>query len=120
LDVGAGAGRAALRLQREGTDGFFRAARDIGTDNVRLVGTMLDPFVTDNPVHLAYHESNRAAGRLPGNVRIRVRCQDLASDWFDLLWLSVEELQTIALRCDWEMTAVEPVGIIYAVELQPR
>jgi phosphoribosyl-AMP cyclohydrolase len=29
-----------------------------------LVGTILDPYGTEDPLHLAYHEANRGAGRL--------------------------------------------------------
>jgi len=39
------------------------------------LGTILHPYCTDEPVHLAYHEANRAAGR---KVRWRARFQRLA------------------------------------------
>lgn len=178
LDVGAGAGRAALRLQRDGVDvvaldvspgcveickrrgvaktflgtidqlaatspdafdsllclgnnlgliaspeaagRFFTAARALGGPDMRIVGTMLDPYDTENPIHLASHERNRAAGRLAGAVRIRVRYQNLATDWFELLWVSPDELGQIAQQSGWELTAVQPAGIFYAAELRPH
>jgi hypothetical protein len=42
--------------------------------------------------HRAYHERNRALGRLPGQIRLRVRYQNLATPWFDYLFASVEEI----------------------------
>ena len=177
LDVGAGAGRGAIRLQRERVDvvaldvspgcvevcrrrgvdetflgtveqlanaqprpfdtllalgnnvaligspekagAFLDAARAVGTTDVRIVGTMLDPYLTDNPAHLEYHERNRARGRLGGNVTMRVRYETLATAWFELLWASPRELSGICAAHGWALTATEPMGILYAVELRP-
>jgi len=38
-----------------------------------IVGGCIDPYQADKPVHLGYHERNRRAGRMPGQVTIRVR-----------------------------------------------
>ena len=177
LDLGAGAGRAAIRLQAEGIEvtaldvspgcvevcarrgvqhtflgtiedlaearpqafdavvalgnnlgligtperaaGFFDAARRVGTEDLRIVGTMLDPYRTEHPVHLAYHRRNRGAGRLGGNVRVRVRYEDVATDWFDLLWASPEELADLCAAHHWTVAATHPSGILYAAELRP-
>lgn len=61
-----------------------------------IVGACIDPYQTGQPVHLAYHGRNRRAGRMPGQVRIRIRYQRLATNWFDLLWMSPTELDEIA------------------------
>jgi SAM-dependent methyltransferase len=177
LDIGAGAGRAAIELQRGGTDvvpldvsagaievcrrrgvrdvfvgtvgelaasgpppfdsflclgnnlgligspsaapAFFDALRRLGTEDCRVVGTMLDPYGTDDPVHLAYHDANRAAGRRPGEIRLRVRHRGLATDWFPLWWASVGELTEVADDCGWDVIDVLP-GTRYAAELRPR
>jgi hypothetical protein len=79
---------------------------------------MLDPYPTTNPVHLGHHERNRAAGRLPGNVRIRVRHQNQATDWFELLWVSPDELGSLAEQHGWDLVATEPSGVIYGAELR--
>ncbi|MFW9769260.1 MAG: methyltransferase domain-containing protein, partial [Candidatus Thorarchaeota archaeon] len=39
-------------------------------DSVILAGS-LDPFKTDDEMHLAYHEKNRAEGKPPGLLRLR-------------------------------------------------
>lgn len=177
LDIGAGAGRAATRLQAEGHDvvaldvspgctevcrrrgveetfdgtieqlaatrpetfdtlvaignnlgllgtpetagAFLNSARAVGTPKARLVGTILDPYVTDDPLHLAYHQANRRTGRLAGEVRLRVRFRDLATDWFSLLWASADELEEVCARHGWHIAATEPHGIVYAAELRP-
>jgi hypothetical protein len=75
----------------EASEAFFDAARSLDAQDVRIIGTMLDPYRTDDPVHLDHHTRNRRAGRLPGNVTIQMRYQDLATGWFSLLWASVTE-----------------------------
>ena len=39
----------------------------------RLVAQSLNPYETEDPIHLADHHFNRQRGRLPGQSRIRVR-----------------------------------------------
>jgi len=73
-----------------------------------IVGACIDPYQTDNPVHLAYHQRNRRAGRMPGQVTIRVRYQRLATAWFDLLWMSLSELDQIAAPAGWRVTTAFP------------
>ena len=59
-------------------------------------------------MHLAYHQRNRRAGRMPGQVTIRVRYQRLATAWFDLLWMSLSELDQIAAPAGWRVTTAFP------------
>lgn len=177
LDIGAGAGRAALQLQSEGLDvvaldvspgaievcrrrgvaqtfagtvdglaatdpapfdsllalgnnlgllanpaaahAFLDALRRMSHPETRLLGTTLDPSATDDEVHLAYHDANRQAGRMAGQVTIRVRHQREATPWFELLWLAPQELAELAASAGWEMTDQSP-GAIYCAELLPR
>ena len=37
----------------------------------RIVATSNDPYMTEDPIHLAYHERNRQRHRMGGQVRIR-------------------------------------------------
>ncbi len=73
-----------------------------------IVGRCIDPYQTDKPVHLGYHGRNRWAGRMPGQVTIRVRYQRLATEWFDLLWMSLTELGEIAAPAGWRVTSELP------------
>ena len=141
MNLGAGGGRGAVGLQAEGVDvtaldispgcievcargsreragEFFSAAGALGTDDVRIVGTMLDPYSTSDPVHLAYHERNRVLGRLGGEVRVRVRYGGSASAWFDLLWASPDELADLCAAHGWTVAGTERSGILYAAELR--
>ena len=101
-------------------EAFFESLRRLGAPGVRLVGTMLNPHVTDVPAHLAYHEANRAAGRPGGVVRIRIRYQMTATPWFELLWASPEELDDTASVFGWRVADTHELGAAYAAELRPE
>jgi SAM-dependent methyltransferase len=177
LDLGAGAGRAALALQARGHDVLAldvsrgalevcrrRGVRDlflgtvgelasteprpfdtilalgnnlgllgnggtapdvldalsrVASPGATIVGTGLDPYDTTDPEHLAYHERNRERLRHPGCVTIRVRHRHTATDWFDLLWCSIDELAALCEPAGWTISDVLP-GTRYAVVLERR
>lgn len=72
----------------------------------RIVGTTLDPLVTTDPAHLAYHARNRARGRPPGLVRLRVRYRELATPWFDYRFFIPDELEALAAASGWRLAEV--------------
>lgn len=160
LDVGAGAGRVALHLQKKGLDvvaidaspGAVKACRKRGvkkarvlriedvddslglfdtvvmygnnlgllaskskgrkllrrlhkitTDRGRIIGEILDPYPGAPPIHRAYHARNRKRGRMAGQIRIRIRYRDVATPWFDYLFLSRPELEELARGTGWRL-----------------
>jgi SAM-dependent methyltransferase len=177
LDIGAGAGRAAVPLQRAGIDvvaldvspgamavcegrgvtktfvgdvaalaatnpepfdsflglgnnlgllgsaksapRFLDSLRAMATDDARLVGTMLDPHDTTDQVHLDYHEANRAADRHPGEVRLRTRYRRVATPWWEILWVSPDELSELCASNGWRVADLLP-GSVYCAELRPN
>lgn len=86
----------------------------------RLLGSGLDPYRTATDAHLAYHDWNRQRGRMPGQVRMRVRDGALATSWFDYLFVSLTELQEILTNTPWELGHVEEHEGSYAVLLNYR
>jgi SAM-dependent methyltransferase len=177
LDLGAGAGRAALALQARGQDVvaldvspgaitvcrrrgvhqcFLGTVNDLlaakpepfdcflalgnnlgllgnpdlavqtlntlatmGSDESVIVGTGADPYETNDPVHLGYHEANRQRGRPSGQVTVRVRHRNVATDWFDLLLCSLDELADLCSPTPWRIADVFP-GSQYGVVLERR
>ena len=89
----------------------------LGHPDSTIVGTGLDPYQTDDPIHLSYHAANRQRDRLAGQVTIRVRHRQLATPWFNLLWCSLEELAELCEPAGWTITEVFP-GALYGVVLQ--
>jgi SAM-dependent methyltransferase len=163
LDVGCGAGRVALRLQKRGHEVVaidlspraveackrrgVREARVLSIDDVgerlgrfdtivmfgnnfglfrsrasarrllrrfhrltgdggRIVAESLDPYATDDQTHLAYQKRNRSRGRMPGQIRIRVRYRDYATKWFDYLIVSPEEMEDLLKGTGWRIRSV--------------
>jgi SAM-dependent methyltransferase len=69
----------------------------------RIVATSNDPSGTEDPVHLAYHERNRNRGRMPGQLRLRIRYRDLIGPWFEYLIVSPDEMAEIVEGTGWEI-----------------
>lgn len=64
-----------------------------------------DPYTTSDPLHLAYHKRNRKRGRMPGQLRIRVRFRNYIGEWFDYLLVSKKEMQEILNGTGWKVRA---------------
>lgn len=77
----------------------------VARPGARLLAIGRDPYIDDHSEHRAYHERNRAAGRLPGQVRMRVRYRGQASDWFDRLLISPSELIGLVNDTSWAFKA---------------
>ena len=73
------------------------------TTGGRIVAASLDPTATDKPEHLAYQARNRARGRMPGQVRIRIRHRAFATPWFDYLLVSPAELEKLIAGTGWSL-----------------
>jgi SAM-dependent methyltransferase len=86
--------RARWLLER-----FYALTSETG----RIVATTMDPYATDNPVHLAYHARNREHGRMSGQIRMRVRYKQYATPWFDYLLVSQEELEELVQGTGWHI-----------------
>lgn len=75
----------------------------VAAPGARLLASGQDPSVTTDPVHLAYHERNRRWGRMPGQLRLRVRHERVASEWFDYLLASEAELTDLVGESPWRL-----------------
>jgi len=104
----------------EAAAGWFEALRRLANPGARVIGTTLDPYVTKDPDHLRYHEWNRRRGRMPGHLTVRLRYRAQATPWFDLLWVSIDELRAIVEPLGWEMTSDWHDGPLQTVILKMR
>lgn len=72
----------------------------------RLIAETLDPYVTSERGHVAYHARNRARGRMGGQIRMRVRYKGYRTPWFDYLFVSRDELEAIVDGTGWRVAEI--------------
>ena len=60
----------------------------------------------DAPWHRRYRERNIARGRLPGQIRIRVRFRDVVGPWMDYPMVSPDQLRVILAGTRWNLAQV--------------
>lgn len=87
---------------------FLDALARLSRPGTEIIGTCRDPFDTDDPLHLQYHQLNRDRGRLPGQIRLRTRWSNVASPWFDYLLQPIAELEAIFDENGWELVDHQP------------
>jgi SAM-dependent methyltransferase len=96
-NFGLFANRAQARL-------LLRSFLKMTNPGARILAETLDIYKRPlYPPHRRYHELNRRRGRMPGQVRIRVRYRDLATPWFDYLLVSKKEMREILDGTGWRV-----------------
>jgi SAM-dependent methyltransferase len=101
---------------------FLAALADLARPGAQIIAHGTDPYGTTDPVHVSYHERNRARGRLGGQLRLRLRYRLLATDWFDYLVCSVEELESLLVGTRWRLKSIDDADRPYylaVMELVP-
>ena len=91
-----------------GLFGSFRLAQTllkklhrVTSPDALIIAMTRDPYTTKDPAHVAYHKLNRKRGRMPGQLRIRVRYKSVIGNWFDYLLVSKDELRKILKNTGW-------------------
>lgn len=164
LDIGCGAGRVSLYLQREGmkvtaidssplairvcrqrgvadarllpieqlgrlpTDSFdtvvmfgnnfglfgnrkkarrlLRHLYRITSASAVILAESLNPYRTTLPAHVRYRRRNRERGRMGGQIRIRIRFQEIKGPWFEYLLASPAEMRQIVGGTGWQVRKI--------------
>ncbi|HAL81914.1 MAG TPA: hypothetical protein DCO83_06505 [Mucilaginibacter sp.] len=75
----------------------------ITSEDALIIVESVDPYKAEEPIHLAYHEFNKQKGRMSGQLRIRVRFRNYATDWFDFLFVSKNEMTEILKDTGWKI-----------------
>lgn len=86
---------------------FLATLEDLSADGVRIIAEGNDASLTDNPEHLEYHDWNRDRGFHPHLTRLRARFGRYATEWFDYLMPSPEELAEILGPSAWTIETLE-------------
>jgi SAM-dependent methyltransferase len=83
---------------------LLRTMSAITSELGRMIATTRDPHATTDPDDLRYIERNRGRGRMPGQVRIRIRYRTYCGPWWDYLTVSREELLDVVQGTGWDVT----------------
>ena len=78
----------------------------ITSPDARIIAETRNPYDTNNKVHLAYHRFNKKRGRLPGQLRLRVRFKNIIGDWFDYFFVSPNEMKNLLKGTGWKLKKV--------------
>ena len=81
---------------------LLRQLHRITTNAAVVIAETTNPYKTTNPFH--YQRDNRQRGRMPGQIRMRIRFQRFASRWFDWLFVSPNEMKGILKGTGWKVT----------------
>jgi SAM-dependent methyltransferase len=81
---------------------LFRELRRITTAHAVVLAESLDPYATEEPVHLRYHRSNKRRGRMSGQIRIRIRYHECVGPWFNYLLVSPQEMEQVLEGSGWK------------------
>jgi len=95
---------------RQAARSVLGALAAMASPGAQLLGCGIDPCQTSDSDHLAYHAWNRDRDRYPGQVRLRVRDGRFATEFFNYLFLSADELTGLVEDSPWQLTAYDTDG----------
>ena len=75
-----------------------------------IIAEAVDPYQTKEKLHLDYQRQNRARGRMSGQLRIRIRHENVVGAWFDYLLVSQKEMKEILKGTGWEIRKILDEG----------
>ncbi|PYR51037.1 MAG: hypothetical protein DMF95_09230 [Acidobacteria bacterium] len=82
---------------------LLRQLYGITSAHGQIIAEAVDPYLTNDPSHLAYQRHNRKRGRMSGQLKMRLRHQKIVGTWFDYLLVSRKEMEEILDGTGWEI-----------------
>jgi SAM-dependent methyltransferase len=86
-----------------GTRRLLKKLSRITSPGARIIVGTRNPHLTTDPDHLQYHRLNKKRGRMPGQIRLRVRFGRIIGEWFDYLLVSPKEMETLLSNSGWQI-----------------
>lgn len=92
--------------------GFDKAKRllkqlyRITSEAGQIIAETRDPYRTKDRLHLIYHGFNRKRGRMGGQLRLRLRHNNIIGEWFDYLLVSHPEMKRILSGTGWKIKQI--------------
>jgi SAM-dependent methyltransferase len=83
--------------------GILKKLHKMTSENGLIIASTRDTFKTDIADHLEYHKLNKQRGRMPGQLRLRIRFRKCVGWWFDYLIVSKREMEEILKGTGWKV-----------------
>ena len=96
----------------------LRGLAAVTSERSRILASSGSPTGAKNPHHEAYLERNRQRGRLPGQIRFRVRHRRAATPYFDFLFVAPDEMAQLAEAGGWRLVRTIGEGSAYVGVLE--
>ena len=74
-----------------------------GADGL-ILATSRDATVSDLPADVAYRRRNALQGKLPGQMRVRIRYHHIRGPWMDYIFASKQEVIRIVEGTGWQVS----------------
>jgi hypothetical protein len=98
---------------------LLRRFHRMTTRRARILAESVDPYKTRDPAHLEYHKLNKARGKLPGQLRIRIRHRKYVTSWFQYLLVSKHEMRDILKGTGWRVIrTIDSKGAAYIAVIE--
>ncbi|MGH2344835.1 MAG: class I SAM-dependent methyltransferase [Chloroflexota bacterium] len=88
----------------DGARALLARLADVGAVSTRIIAESRDPATASDPAQLAYQAANVRGGRLPGQLRLRIRYKRYATPWFEYLFVAKAELEQLLRGTEWRVT----------------
>ena len=83
---------------------LLRRFKNLCNDDGLILATSRDASISDLPADIAYRRRNRRQGKLPGQMRVRIRYRDIHGPWLDFLFASKKEVIRIVDGTGWQVS----------------
>jgi SAM-dependent methyltransferase len=83
---------------------LLRKFKSLCSGDGMILATSRDTTIRDLPADLAYRRQNRQKGRLPGQMRVRIRYRNIYGPWLDFIFASKDEVVRIIEGTGWQVS----------------
>ncbi|MFA7243844.1 MAG: methyltransferase domain-containing protein [Patescibacteria group bacterium] len=85
---------------------ILRRLHGAGSDNAIIIAESSNPDKIYDPAYRSYFNCNLKKGKLSGEVKLRVRYDDITGPWFEYLYLSPSELEQLIRPTGWKILKI--------------
>ncbi len=93
-----------------GAERLLQKLARITSPAARIIAGTRNPYLTTDPDHLRYQRLNKQRGRMPGQIRLRVRFGRIIGPWFDYLLVSPKEMEKLLSGSAWQIKQLIGTG----------